>query len=114
MQCPKCEARIPFDSNVFGRRLRCQSCASRVFPSREYVGTMMVGSSLVAVGLLLMTPLEWGWAYFLSFPLTFIVFLVWANTISRIFQPRLELREFGDVTTLELGEKAGTSEEPES
>jgi hypothetical protein len=111
--CPSCRCLVAFDKSLF-HGARCEECTSTLFVSATYIRALLLLSFAAAEALLCMVnirkiffpslgvPFGFMVSAWLGFPVAFLILTALVRTVPRLVAPKLLLRQWSTVTTLEL------------
>ncbi len=113
MRCPNCQQPVAFRKEIF-KSVRCGTCNTMLLVSQTYLRMLGLLSFLIAWALLWVLNVRsmfypflgvlFGFlaSLWLGFPVAFLVLTVLVQTVPRVVSPKLVLRHWGAITTLDL------------
>src|SRR5271166_6589570 len=113
LRCPNCRQSFAFDKSIF-RSYRCRNCDAKLLVSQTYSRMLVLISlviSLTAMWLLnvrklfypsLGVPFGFLASLWLGLPVAFLILTVLVRTVPLVIPPKVVLRHWGAVTTLDL------------
>jgi hypothetical protein len=106
LRCPQCFGPIRVSTKSLRRRNRCARCSSELLISDIYARVLSVVSLVLGVCLLWVIHVRDLSIFFWAVPMWFAVLWVMVRIAPHMIPPRLELRDSGPFTTLDLQDES--------
>ena|SRR5215469_6515163 len=102
LRCPQCFGPIPVSTKSLRRRNKCAGCGSELRVSDIYAQVLSVVSLVLGMCLLWAIRIRDLSIFFWAIPMWFAILFVMVRIAPHLIPPRLELRDSGPFTTIDL------------